>query len=80
MPTLRFVNMSDVDPDLPPTDVELAYRRGYVHGAFAATDYRRVSMSRVCRWLDSLEAWRRLAGMAKLHGQERFPQSPPPTL
>ena len=77
-----LVCLADVQSQDPPTEVELAYRRGYVHGAFATADLaeRGVSMARVGSWLDRLEAWRGLARMAKLRGQKRFPQTPPPTL
>ena len=73
-----LVCLADVDPELPPAAVERAYRRGYVHGAFAATDHRRVRMSRVGVWLDRLGLWRREADMARR--EERIPRIAPPTL
>lgn len=76
-----IVKLSDVERQHPPTEVELAYRRGYTHGVVAAKDLpRRVSQDRIANWLDRLESWRGLARMAKLRGQQRCPQSPPPTL
>jgi hypothetical protein len=73
-----LVTLSDIVSEDPPTAVERAYRRGYVHGAFAATDHRRRSMSRVGAWLDKLGLWRRDADMARR--EERIPQVAPPML
>jgi hypothetical protein len=78
MPSVKMVCLADVDPELPLSEVERAYRRGYVHGAFAATDHRRVRASRVAAWLDRLGLWRREADLARR--EERIPRVAPPTL
>lgn len=74
--------MSDYmpDPDYPLVETEVAYRRGYVQGAFAACDHASdgVSWNRIGHWLDKLAAWHHEADMARR--QERIWQSQPPVL
>ena len=67
-----LVCLADVKAQDPPTEVELAYRRGYTHGVVAAKDVPpgRARQDRIASWLDRLEDWRHAARMAKLRGQE----------
>ena len=67
------------DPDCPPTAIELAYRRGYMQGAFATMDAKcsGVRNARICRWLDALGEWHREANVTS---DAHCRQVPPPVL